>query len=557
VIAISGGNIAILTAMLIGAARLLRVPLRIAALLSITVLVFYGRIAGGAASVERAVTAAVIFLAAVVLDHRGSPLNILSTAGVIAVAMAPVIILDPGFLLSFGATAGIMLGVPPLMALTAQGGARWRVLLRWAWGLLAATIAAEVALLPLGSILFSRITVAGLALNFAAIPLMAVVQAGSMLLVALGSAGEWAADPIAFTVHRGATWLVESARLVDAAPWLATDVAPPAWWVCGFYYAACVGLLLRRPAPAAPLPAVPAGVLALSALLIVISPSWSSSGQVDPAPAGMLRIVVLDVGQGDSTVVILPDRTSLLVDAGGLAGTNFDIAARVVVPALRALRVSRLHAVVLTHGDPDHVGGAEGVIQRLRPLNIWEGVPVPPHAGLRALLARADAIHAVWRTVAPGDADRVGGVSIRVLHPVAPEWERQRVRNDDSVVLQIDYGSVSILLPGDIGSDVERMLAPSLQLRPTVILKAAHHGSATSSSEPFLDAVRPRAVIFSAGSNNRFGHPAPVVVERFQKHGVEMFNTATDGAVFVETDGTKVEVKGWTGKKVTIRRFQP
>jgi len=90
-------------------------------------------------------------------------------------------------------------------------------------------------------------------------------------------------------------------------------------------------------------------------------------------------------------------------------------------------------------------------------------------------------------------------------------------------------------------------------MRPAVILKAPHHGSATSSSEAFIDALRPRAVIFSAGANNRFGHPAPVVVERFGRRGVEMFNTATDGAVFVETDGTKVEVRGWTGKKMMIR----
>jgi len=552
VIAISGGNIAILTAMLMSIARLLRVPSRAAAFVSIAVLLFYGEVAGGAASVERAVTAAVIFLAAILVDHRGSPLNTISMAGVFASAIAPTAILDPGFLLSFGATAGIMLGVPRLMSGLRRDEAGWcRTVVRSAWALLAATIAAELALLPIGALLFSRITAAGLALNFAAIPLMTVVQSGSMLLAGLGAQGTPIADPIAFGVHTSATWLVESARLLDVAPWLAADVSPPRWWVCALYYAACAGLLLR--APVAAVGRAAAGALALSTLLIILSPSWSSSGQVAAAAAGVLRVVVLDVGQGDATVLILPDGHCLLVDAGGLAGTAFDIGGRVVLPALRSLGVRHLHALVLTHGDPDHIGGAERVIQRVPPINVWEGVPVPPHAGLRALIQRAGAMHSVWRTVAPGDADRIAGVTVRVVHPPAPDWERQRVRNDDSIVLQVDYREVSILLPGDIGTDVERLIAPALRLRPTVILKAPHHGSATSSSEFFLDTVRPAAVVFSAGSNNRFGHPAPVVVERFSKRGVEMFNTATDGAVLVETDGKKVEVKGWTGKKTMIR----
>ena len=126
------------------------------------------------------------------------------------------------------------------------------------------------------------------------------------------------------------------------------------------------------------------------------------------------------------------------------------------------------------------------------------------------------------------------------------------MRNDDSVVMEVRYRDVSILLPGDIGREVEQALIPGLQLAPLVILKAAHHGSATSSSEEFLEATRPAAVIFSAGKNNRFGHPARQVVERFTRRGVAMFNTARDGAVFIETDGKQVEVRGWLGRVSTF-----
>ena len=344
-----------------------------------------------------------------------------------------------------------------------------------------------------------------------------------------------------------ASGLLESSRFVELAPWLARDVPAPAWWLCAVYYAAAA-LLLVRPTR------VRMALLVAAATCLVAGPRFAARGLVPLPEPGRLRVVVLDVGQGDATLIVPPRGDAVLVDTGGLAGTTFDIGTRVLVPALRALGIARLHALVLTHGDPDHVGGAEVMLERLRPANVWEGVPVPPHPVLQLLLQRAEQRQIVWRTVRPGDVERAGPVEIRVLHPPAPDWERQRVRNDDSVVLEVRYHDVSILLPGDIGREVEEALIPGLALAPLVILKAAHHGSATSSSEAFIEATRPAAVIFSAGKNNRFGHPARAVVERFKRREVEMFNTAHDGAVFIETDGREVEVRGWTGQSETVRR---
>lgn len=548
VIAISGGNIAILTVLLIGTARLLRLPYRTSAAATILLLLFYGQVAGGAASVGRAITAAVIVLTALVLDRRGAPLNVLSVAAVLAVGVAPADVLDPGFLLSFGATAGIMLGVPALLPPPAErkgGVARlaraWR---RGILGVLAASVAADVALLPLAASLFSRVTVAGLALNFVAIPLMTLVQCAS--LAVLGLSVLWTDVPGHFgrLVHYAADGLIESARLVDFAPGAARDVAAPALWLCAAYYGSAAMALaatrLRRTAIV---------VLVFAWLAVFVGHPATARGVVDAPPPNVLRVVVLDVGQGDATVVILPDGRAVVVDTGGLAGTSFDVGGRVVLPALRALRVRDVYALVLTHGDPDHIGGAEVLLHRLAPAQLWDGVPVPPHAALRRVSDLAHALRIPWRTVRPGDVDRFGDVTLRVHHPPEPEWERQRVRNDDSIVLEVRYHDVSVLLPGDIGREVESALIPRLALAPLVVLKAAHHGSATSSSEAFIDAVGPQAVIFSAGKNNRFNHPAPVVVSRFAARGIEMFNTASDGAVFVETDGIQVRLWGWKTKE--------
>jgi competence protein ComEC len=149
-----------------------------------------------------------------------------------------------------------------------------------------------------------------------------------------------------------------------------------------------------------------------------------------------------------------------------------------------------------------------------------------------------------WRRVQAGDVERYGEVELRVLHPPPPDWERQRVRNEDSVVLELRLGRVSIVLPGDIGKEGERAILPRLEPGRIVVLKAPHHGSATSSTVGMLDTLRPVAVIFSAGRDNRFGHPHPAVVERYRAIDAHIFSTADDGAVFVETDGKEVEVRG-------------
>jgi competence protein ComEC len=549
VIAISGGNIAILTMALLAGLRLLRAPPRVAAGATIPILLLYGQTAGAAASVQRAIAAAILYLCGRLLELRTPPLNVLAVAAVLGLASAPAAVLDPGFILSFGATLGILIVMPRAILWIGKSPSR---IVRPAMSLIAATAAVELVLGPLSAALFGRVTCAGFLLNFAAIPLMAVVQMASMAVLAMAPVAPEVARWIGWIAHIAATGLIDSAGLVDVAPWMVRDVPPPSWWLLGGYYLALGGSLWRgrgvRVASAA------AAVLAAA---IVVGPHVLSRDAVARPPGGHLRVVFLDVGQGDATLIQLPDRRALLVDAGGLASTSvqdpregpsFDIGERVVSRALRALGVTRLDTFVLTHADPDHIGGAGSVLRAFKPRSVWMGVPVPPHLPLQALESLTAALPAERRTVQAGDHAAFGDVEIVALHPPPPDWERQRVRNDDSVVLVVSYGNVSIVLPGDIGREGELQSLGRLTPAPFTVLKAPHHGSATSSTPEFLSAVRPRVVVFSAGRDNRFNHPAPIVVSRYRALNAAMFSTAEDGAVMLETDGTSVFIRGWTGR---------
>jgi competence protein ComEC len=242
----------------------------------------------------------------------------------------------------------------------------------------------------------------------------------------------------------------------------------------------------------------------------------------------------------------------MLVDAGGAGGGRFDVGRRVVEPAVWAAGVHRITHLVATHGDGDHVGGAAAITRDMRPREIWEGVPVPPEPLMRDLAAAAVSVGAAWRTVQRGDRVRFGEAEVIVRHPVPAAWERQRVRNDDSVVIEIRLGNVSLLLAGDAEASAEADIARALEPAGVRVLLAAHHGSATSSTWPLLRAAKPSLVVVSAGRGNRYGHPHPSVLERYRNAGAEVLRTDLDGAVTVSTDGRVVDVTTFTGRRLVL-----
>lgn len=548
VIAISGGNIAILAGLMIGAFRLAGVLGRAAMLASVALLVAYGALVGGGASVDRATLMAVVYMLARAADQRSPPLNALAFVAVCLVAAEPLSVADPAFVLTFGATLAILL-VAPAVSLR-------RLPRRIAplAALLIASAATEALLWPVGAVIFSRVTFAGLALNFLAIPLMAVTQVAGMALVPAMPLARWLSLASGLVAHLGAEGLVRSADLVRAAPAVTFRVAPPGWLAVVVYYAALIVWWRSRSR-------VPLAAAACAAVWMLAEPWAFITARGD----GRLHVTFLDVGQGDSALIRLPRGATLLVDAGGLPGraalppattspSGFDIGDRVVAPPLRMAGVRRLDYLVLTHGDPDHVGGAGSILREFRPRHVWEGIPVPKSEPLTTLRNVAQGLELDWANVTKGDHLAVDGVDITVEHPVPADWERQRVRNDDSVVVDLRWRDVSVLLTGDIGKDVERVLAPRIERSPITVVKVPHHGSLTSSTTEFIRALRPRVAVVSVGRANRFGHPVPIVLDRYREAGAEIFRTDRDGAVTIDTDGYSLDVHTFNG---TTKRYEP
>ena len=391
----------------------------------------YASVVGSEASVTRATFAASLFLLARAFDHRTPALNTLALSATCLAALSPLTIVDPGFLLTFGATLGLLVGVTPVVRLarSALGSSRGivRTTVMALVAMLAATVCAELALFPVAAAVFSRVTVAGLLLNFAAIPLMTVAQVTGMLAVAASVLTETGARLVGYVAHLSASGIVESARLMDVLPWLSRRVpAPPVGIVAAYYIGWAVWLLAPRRR----------GLRIVSGTAVLATGGLMLAGPVPviwplcPDMSQAMRILFLDVGQADATLVNLPSGHSLLVDAGGTVRGSFDVGGRVVSPVLWNAGVRRLDYLVLTHGDPDHIGGAASVITDLEPREVWAGVPVPASQALRALRTLATEKGAVWRTIRAGDALAWGKVTLRVIGggPHSSDQERALLR---------------------------------------------------------------------------------------------------------------------------------
>ncbi|MFT3820538.1 MAG: DNA internalization-related competence protein ComEC/Rec2 [Rubrivivax sp.] len=426
---------------------------------------------------------------------------VLLAAGASVSLLDPWALLQPGFWLSFVAVALLIASDPVRSRPVAEDG-RWR---GRAQGLLRETLRtqaiATVGLAPLTLVFFQQLSLVGFVANLVAIPLVTLLIT-PLALAGVLVPGLWALDAaLVELMLQGLGWLA-------AWPWAQwTVAAAPAW---AGWLGLAGGALLVLPLPWR------LRLLGLPLLLPLLAPA------IERPPPGRYELLAVDVGQG--TAVLVRTHGHLLVyDAGPLYGQASDAGQRVLLPLLQALGERRIDVLMLSHRDSDHVGGAAALLARL-PVGLLSSSLEPGHPLLAGAVPRQRCL--------AGQRWQWDGVDFEVLHPDDATYAAGGRPNTVSCVLRIGAAQGRALLTGDIERAQEAALLQRLGaegLRSEVLL-VPHHGSKTSSSAAFIDAVAPQVAVVQAGYRSRFGHPAPEVVARYAARGVALVRSDDCGA---------------------------
>lgn len=516
-LAVSGQNITFLALGVLGLAWLLGIPRLAAEVVAIAAIAGYVLAVGWQPSVVRAGVAGGLASLAWLLSRPRDRWHFLALGAAVLLAWTPASLLEPGFQLSFAAVGSIFLLLPRLR-LALEG----YPLTDWLRDALAVSTACGAATAPILWLQFGSVPVYSLLANvlvtLAIGPLLGLALMGSLIQPLLPSV----ALALAFLNGWVAAYIAGCARLVGGLPFAQI----------GSGAAVCV--LLGTPLALLALQRLPRwrrpAALACAATLVPALLVWQLFPAAKLPPPTGLRITFLDVGQGDAVLLQVPEG-AVLVDQGPPEAK--------VAQQLRGLGVRRLAAVVLTHPQRDHIGGAETVIRRLAVDRVLDPRLAASSPYQRAALAAATERGVEIAETRAGDAFRLGRLRLRVLWPDragSPTEDPNRL----PVVLLATYGEVDALLTADAETDVTARLLS----RRVEILKVAHHGSADPGLASELRELRPAIAVISCGRGNDYGHPRASTLAALRgSPGLSLFRTDEDGQVVVESDGRRLTVR--------------
>ena len=581
---VSGLHLAIVAGFVFWLAGKLRMPQVPATFVTIAASFAYALFTGFATPVQRSLWMVTLYLIGRLFYRERNALNLIGFAALVLLAASPRSLFDSSFQMTLLAVVAIAGIAAPLLAaslhpyanstqqlrLTAidiklpPRLAQFRILLRMVaarlqrilgvrlgWRIfpwvvrfilhaaeaMVVTLVVELALTLPMAIYFHRITLFALPVNLFILPLLLVLLPCALLtLAALLIWAPLAVIPGAATallLHVG-EFLVHvfgSIRLADMR------IPTPLSWQAGAFYALLgAAILLAR--------STRSGVrrAAWAALGCAALAAWAPRPVEHPRNA--LLMEAIDVGQGDSLLLITPEGKTLLVDGGGFGGgprqaaQDFDIGEEVVSATLWSRGIRHLDVVALSHAHSDHLGGLPAVLRNFHPDELWVGNN-PRVPAYTALLEEAAALHTRVRTLRAGDSLELGSLGVRVLAPFASYQPGAEPSNNDSLVLRAAYGGTSVLLEGDAEAPIEQAMLAEPDLGSS-LLKVGHHGSTSSTRPEFLKRVGPQWAVISCGLRNRYGHPRPEVLEELEAAQVRTFSTDINGAVCFRLDGKSV-----------------
>jgi len=536
---------------------------KLAALLTCLPVIGYALLAGFQLSTQRAMIMVLAYLASIVLGRERDVWSTLSLAGLIILLLDPKALFSISFQLSFLAVIGILWLTPAILRwfcptpdpLDEKRPSRHRIL-DYFIGLAAVSASAAFFLLPVTAAYFHRIPLVSIPANVTTLPILGmwVIPAGLLSSAAL----PFSTDLAAFFLQIGEwglavmMWIIQFwAGLSWSSIW---TVTPNLFEILIFYFLIVSIFFFRRFRWAR------IGLAAAIVLTLGDVAYWVYEVRFNPD----LRVTFLDVGKGNAALVSFPGGKKMLIDGGGFTSDTFDVGEMVVAPYLWHSKIMRVDYLVLSHPQADHMNGLRFIARHFHPEELWvngDRVETPSYRELMQIIDDRDI-----RKILPSDLKgsmEINGVRIQLLHPdpdrpISGIKDEGKRLNNHSLVLKISYANTSFLFPGDIETPGEKAVVARFgEVVQSDVLLSPHHGSKTSSSKEFLEAVKPLLCIISSGEREPRNFPHPTVLKRLEEIGCDVLPIARVGAVTIAVRPDQFDVQTFLNGRPLLKNIFP
>lgn len=531
ILSVSGSHITLMagTANIVG--RFLHMSPRATAALATGVILFYSLLAGAIPPVIRSALMGILTLLALTAGRERDAQHILGLVALGLLLYSPLWIFDISFQLSFGATAGLLYLAPPLRE------SLRKKLPVFVADSLAVTIGAQLSVLPIIAWYFNVLSISSLLANLVIAPIVEWIIVAGLLAGLLASLLPLAGKVVFLLASVVLGLVYELSRWVAALPGSQIYMPTFSWWGGMLYYMGLGWLVIRG--------SKGWQAIFLLGMLAVIFCCWQMGCNNKE-----MQVHFIDVGQGDSALVITPHGRAFMVDTGGVREGSYDIGSRVDVPYLLHYGVKKLDYIFLTHAHDDHAGGVKGILTKIPVGAIGIG-----HEGAGDYLktfgtGELGKIKKLMVPLQEGSSIELDGVRIDMLYSPesrkVQESQLQATGNEFSNLIRVSYGEASFLFTGDLIVEQEQQVLANGTNVASTVLKVGHHGSRTSSSQEFLTAVNPGWAVISCGYNNSFGHPHKEILNRLTScTKAEILRTDQQGAIVFRTDGKSIKVESF------------
>lgn len=511
---------------------------RLSALLAIVFVWFFVGLCGYPPSAIRAGLMATVILCGFIAARNISTLNAIGLAGLFSILYSPACVIDPGFLLSYCALLGLV-GINAESKNTSatmdqeEEPSAYKIRRQYALSLIFASICASLMTMPLSAYLFGEVALIGVIANIVVVPVASFLQIPALLgaSVAIIFHWQWAAQISAWLIA-----VIES--LCEGIFRISFGIAPieaPSGIVAliltaSFFAIICLASRKKF---------IWIALILGSDLVLILLPCLLE-------PTG-LKITVLAVGQGDSSVFQTPSGHTVVVDGGGVVASTYNPGQSIVAPFLQRKGIKHIDVMVVSHPDPDHILGLFPLMENFSVGELWHSGYTRTHPLMKQLIELAQKKNVLVKDVNSLLGKHfLGNTKIEVLGPKPSNHDlifHELGTNDNSLVLRFSYGKTSALWPGDIEFWGENYLLEAHAKLQTNVVKAPHHGSKTSSSPAFVAATKASHVIFCTGTNNRWHFPHSQVLKRWQDTGAQTWNTGENGQITLWLTGTEIKVQ--------------